>query len=73
MTFEKIVRIVSEGNTLSKKTINAMPELFKLTFTLLITFLVDLSDEGPLDWYRKNNITALFEPPFHYNLYLYIP
>ena len=50
-----------------------MPELLSLPLHFLFPFLVDLSDENPLDWYRKNNITALFEPTFHYILYLYIP
>lgn len=39
---------------MSKKTLNAMPELISLPLHFLFPFLVDLSDEGPLDWYRKS-------------------
>jgi len=30
-----------------------MPELISLPLHFLLPFLVDLSAEGPLDWYRK--------------------
>lgn len=30
-----------------------MPELISLPLHFVFPFLVDLSDEGPLDWYRK--------------------
>lgn len=73
VTFEKDCPYCFGRQYLSKKTINAMPELISLPLHFLFPFLVHLSDEGPLDWYRKNNITALFKSSFHYILYLYIP
>ena len=50
--FEKIVHIASEAIFI-KENSERYARTYKLTFTLLIPFLVDLSDEGPLDWYRK--------------------
>ncbi|MEG7965895.1 hypothetical protein [Bacillus cereus group sp. Sample30] len=53
VTFEKDCPYCFGRQYLSKKTINAMPELLSLPLHFLFPFLVRLSDEGPLDWYRK--------------------
>ncbi len=53
VTFEKDCPYCFGRQYLSKKTINAMPELISLPLHFLFPFLVHLSDEGPLDWYRK--------------------
>ncbi|KMQ01886.1 hypothetical protein TU68_20770 [Bacillus cereus] len=53
MTFEKDCPYCFGRQYLSKRTINAMPELISLPLHFVFPFLVHLSDEGPLDWYRK--------------------
>ncbi|AAT59373.1 MULTISPECIES: hypothetical protein [Bacillus cereus group] len=53
MAFEKDCPYCFGRQYLSKKTVNAMPELLSLPLHFLFPFFVDLSDEGPLDWYRK--------------------
>ncbi|MEC2259852.1 hypothetical protein [Bacillus thuringiensis] len=53
VTFEKDCPYCFMRQYLSKKTVNAMPELISLPLHFLLPFLVELSAEGPLDWYRK--------------------
>ncbi|PFJ17569.1 hypothetical protein COI89_06440 [Bacillus cereus] len=47
VTFEKGCPYCFVRQYLSKKTLNAMPELISLSLHFLFPFLIDLIDEGP--------------------------
>ncbi|WP_025149209.1 hypothetical protein [Bacillus sp. H1a] len=54
ITFEKDCPYCFGRQYLSQTTLNSMTELISLPLHFLFPFLVDLSDENPLDKYRKS-------------------